>query len=167
MSDKMMIREPQTRYLGLIAFLALSLAVSVIGGVITAASVSTWYPTLQKPPFNPPNWIFAPVWTTLYILMAIAGWRVWRQTAQRISDRPMILYGLQLGLNLLWSILFFGLQAVGWALVDVVALLLVIVATTLLFWRIDRFAGLLFLPYLAWTSFASVLNASIWWLNRI
>lgn len=165
MSEQMASQESKGQYLGLIAFLALSLVVSVLGGLVTAANVSTWYPTLQKPPFNPPNWIFGPVWTTLYILMAIAGWRVWRLRRQSVFQPPMALYGLQLALNLLWSILFFGLHAIGWALADIAALLAVIAATTIVFWRVDRIAGALFLPYLAWVTFAGVLNASIWWLN--
>ena len=157
--------EPQSRYLGLVAFLALSFAVSAVGGVITADNVNAWYPTLRKPPFNPPNWIFGPVWTTLYILMAVAAWRIWLAQGRLLIGAPMVLYGVQLALNLLWSILFFGLQAIGLALVDIIALLAAIVATTLAFWRIDQLSGLLFAPYLAWVAFASVLNASIWWLN--
>ncbi|MDB5531921.1 MAG: tryptophan-rich sensory protein [Hyphomicrobiales bacterium] len=166
MSDQNTVGQSKGRYLGLIVFLAVSLAVSVVGGFITASSVSTWYPTLQKPPFNPPNWIFGPVWTTLYILMAIAGWRVWWLQRQSVFASPIGLYCVQLGLNLLWSLLFFGLHTIGWALVDILALLATIMITTVVFWRIDRIAGLLFVPYLAWVAFASLLNASIWWLNR-
>jgi tryptophan-rich sensory protein len=166
MSDAMVGREPKGRLLGLIAFLALSLVVSVAGGLVTASSVTTWYPTLQKPPFNPPNWIFGPVWTTLYILMATAAWRVWLKERQRLSNLPMLLYGVQLALNFLWSFLFFGLQTIGFALVNIVVLLMAIVATTIVFWRADKVSGLLFAPYLAWVSFATALNASIWWLNR-
>ncbi|MDF2115097.1 tryptophan-rich sensory protein [Roseiarcaceae bacterium H3SJ34-1] len=164
MANQITARKSNGRYAALIAYLALSLAVSAIGGFVTAASVGTWYPTLQKPPFNPPNWIFGPVWTILYLLMAIAGWRVWLQR-KGVFDRPNALYGFQLALNLLWSILFFGLHAIGWALAEVAVLLAVIIATTLIFWRIDRTAGVLFLPYVAWVAFACLLNASIWWLN--
>jgi len=165
MSDQRRALASKGHYTGLIVFLALSLMVSVIGGLVTAGSVTTWYPTLQKLPFNPPNWIFGPVWTALYILMAIAGWRVWRLSQQSVFAPPLALYGLQLALNLLWSILFFGLHAIGWALADIVALLTAIAVTTIMFLRLDRIAGALFLPYMAWVAFAGVLNASIWWLN--
>ncbi len=149
---------------GLLMFLALCLGVSGIGGAVTATSVGTWYQTLEKPPFNPPDWVFAPVWTTLYVLMAISGWRVWRVKSDP-SRRALAVFALQLGLNLAWSFLFFGLQQIGLALIEVAALLLAILLTTMLFWRIDRLAGLLFLPYLIWVAYATLLNASLWWLN--
>ena len=150
--------------LGLVVFVALCLAVSGIGGAVTATSVGTWYQTLQKPPFNPPDWVFAPVWTTLYVLMAIAGWRVWRARSEA-GRRALSVFAIQLGLNLAWSFLFFGFQQIGLALVEVAVLLLAILATMALFWRIDRLAGALFLPYLIWVGYATLLNASLWQLN--
>jgi benzodiazapine receptor len=164
--------EPTTRYpkrsrdvLGLTAFLVLCLAVSGIGAAVTATSVGTWYQALHKPVFNPPDWIFAPVWTTLYILMAIAGWRVWRQAGFETGRKALTVFVVQLALNLAWSFIFFGQQRIGLALVEIVILLLAIIVTTALFWRIDRWSGVLFLPYVLWVAFATVLNASLWWLN--
>lgn len=146
-------------------FLAVCLGVSGIGGAITATSVGDWYQSLQKPPFNPPDWVFAPVWTTLYVLMAVAGWRVWRGAQPEAGRKALLVFALQLGLNLAWSFLFFGLQRIDLALVEVVILLLAIVANTILFWRIDRLAGALFVPYVLWVAYATLLNASLWRLN--
>ena len=146
-------------------FLALCLAVSAVGGAVTATSVGSWYPSLAKPPFNPPNWIFAPVWTALYFMMALAGWRVWRREGLRRARWALSLYALQLALNLAWSILFFGLRLIGVALLEIVVLLLAILATTVVFWQRDRAAGLLFIPYAGWVGFAAVLNAALWQLN--
>lgn len=150
--------------LGLIVFLVLCLAVSGLGGAITSTSVGTWYQALEKPTFNPPDWVFAPVWTTLYVLMALAGWRVWRMKSEA-GRRALAVFALQLGLNLAWSFLFFGFQQIGLALIEVAALLFAILLTTVLFWRIDRLAGILFLPYLIWVGYATLLNASLWLLN--
>ncbi len=146
-------------------FLAACFAVSILGGLATASSVGTWYQTLAKPSFNPPDWIFAPVWTTLYVMIAVSGWRVWRKVG--FADvRAFAIYGIQLTLNLMWSVLFFGLNAVGAAFLELLLLWLAIAATLVLFLRHDRLAGLLLTPYLAWVSFAGLLNASIWALNR-
>lgn len=151
--------------LGLAGFIALSFLVSSLGGAATTTSVDTWYQTIQKPPFNPPDWIFAPVWISLFIMMAVAGWRVWRRAGFSQERQAFALYGLQLLLNLTWSFLFFGLQQIGLALLEICFLLFAIIATTIAFWRIDRIAGLLFVPYMLWVSFATVLNASLWLLN--
>ena len=151
--------------LGFIAFLVLCLAVAALGGAATASSVGNWYPTLAKPAFNPPNWIFAPVWTALYFMMAVAGWGVWRRDGLRRARWALTLFALQLALNLAWSILFFGMHSIGAALIEIVVLLLAILATALAFWRRDRAAGMLFVPYAAWVAFAAVLNAAIWRLN--
>ena len=151
--------------LGFIAFLVLCLAVAALGGAATASSVGNWYPTLAKPAFNPPNWIFAPVWTALYFMMAVAGWRVWRRDGLRRARWALTLFALQLALNLAWSILFFGMRSIGAALIEIVLLLLAILATALAFWKRERAAGMLFIPYAAWVAFAAVLNAAIWRLN--
>ncbi len=152
-------------FLGFAAFLALCLAASAVGGVATASSVGSWYPTLATPPFNPPNWIFAPVWTTLFFMMAIAGWRVWRRSGLRGARSALTLFALQLVLNMSWSIVFFGLRSIGAALIEILVLLLAILATTVVFWQRDRVAGMLFIPYIVWVSFATVLNAALWRLN--
>lgn len=150
---------------GLFAFIILCLAISGIGGAITATSVDTWYQALEKPPFNPPDWVFAPVWTTLYILMAIAAWRVWRRRSSEVTGKAFVVFAVQLGLNLAWSFLFFGLQRIDLALFEIVILLCAIITNMIMFWRIDRLAGLSFLPYAAWVTYAMVLNASLWLLN--
>jgi benzodiazapine receptor len=151
--------------IGFAVFLAICLAVSAIGSAATASSVGSWYATLTKPAFNPPNWIFAPVWTALYFMMATAGWRVWRREGLHRASWALSLFALQLALNLAWSILFFGMRSIGAALVEIVVLLLAILATTAVFWQRDRLAGMLFVPYAAWVAFATVLNAALWHLN--
>lgn len=150
--------------MGLIGFLALCLAVSAIGGAITATTINSWYPTLVKPLFTPPGWIFPPVWTTLFVMMAVAAWRVWRQNAGK-PGRALGAFVLQLGLNLAWSFLFFGLQMIGAALVEMVILLAAIVWTIRLFTAVDRPAALLLVPYALWVGFATVLTATIWLNN--
>ena len=151
--------------LALAGFFAICFSVAGIGAVATVSSVDTWYPTLVKPPFNPPDWIFGPVWTFLYALIATAGWRVWRSPSGPMRRRGLVLYSLQLALNLLWSILFFGLHLTGLALVEILLLLVVIAVTGRIFYRVDCMAGLLFIPYLLWVGFASLLNFAIWILN--
>ena len=151
----------------LVISVALPLAVGGLSGYATARGVSTWYPTLVKPSFNPPAWVFGPVWTLLYIMMGIAAFLVWRRGLDADGVKiALTVFAIQLALNGLWSILFFGLQAPGWALAEIILLWMAIGITTLLFWRVDHTAGLLLLPYWAWVSFATVLNASLWWLNR-
>lgn len=163
--------EPVTRGRGardaaaLVGFIVLCLAVAATGGAVTASSVGTWYAGLAKPAFNPPNWVFGPVWTTLYVLMAVAAWRVWRRRGEPGARPALGAWALQLALNLGWSFLFFGAQAIGAALAEIALLLAAIVATATLFWRIDRPAGALFVPYIAWVSFATALNAALWRLN--
>jgi len=150
--------------LALGVFLIVCFAVSALGGAVTASSVGSWYQTLAKPSFNPPDWLFAPVWTLLYVMMAVAGWLVWRRGGP--ARRPALaLFILQLALNLGWSLIFFGAQAIGAAFVEIGVLWLAILATLIAFYRIDRRAGLLLAPYLAWVSFATLLTASLWMLN--
>jgi tryptophan-rich sensory protein len=151
--------------LGLGAFVALCLAISAIGGWVTADSVGTWYRTLQKPDFNPPDWVFAPVWSMLYLMIALAGWRVWRRRGLAGARVAMGAYAAQLALNLAWSFVFFGGQMIGIALAEIVLLLVAIGVNALLFWRIDRMAGWLLAPYAAWVAFASILNFALWRLN--
>jgi tryptophan-rich sensory protein len=146
----------------LLAFVFLSLLVGGTATFFTEPSIPTWYAGLTKPSFNPPNWVFAPVWTTLYVLMGIAAARVWKQTGFGLGIQ---FWGAQLVLNFLWSAIFFWQHRIGLALADMAALWLLILATLVLFWRRDRLAGLLFVPYLAWVSFAFALNLSIWQLN--
>lgn len=157
--------QPAWNIVALAGFVIVCLAVSAIGGAITATSVDTWYETLDKPPFNPPDWVFAPVWTTLYVLMAVAGWRVWRHARSAVRRDALIVFAVQLGLNLTWSLLFFGMQRIGMALFGIVVLLSTIIVNTILFWRIDRMAGVLFVPYVLWVAFATLLNVALWLRN--
>ena len=151
--------------LALSAFIAACLAIGAIGGAVTSTSVGTWYQLLQKPPYNPPDWVFGPVWTVLYIAMAVAAWRVWRRLSLGDARHALSLFAIQLFLNLAWTILFFGFQQIGMALVEIVLLFAFIAATAVAFWRTDSVAGLLFVPYLGWVGFAALLNASLWHLN--
>ena len=144
------------------------LAVGYLSGMVTRASITTWYPTLVKPSFNPPNWIFAPVWTSLYVMMGVAAGLIWNQiTTQKAAvTKALPFFAIQLVLNALWSYLFFGLHNLMLATIEVVLLWLMIFETYSQFAKINKTASYLMLPYLAWVSFASVLTASIWWLNR-
>jgi len=154
--------------LGLAAFLALSFAVAGAGGAITATSVGDWYPTLAKPAFNPPDWLFGPVWTLLYAMIAVAGWRVWRLrgwTTNGTLNAELLAWALQLGLNLCWSFVFFGARMIGAALIEILVLLAAIGVTIALFRRVDRLAAWLLAPYAAWVAFAALLNAALWRLN--
>lgn len=155
---------PHRDLAGLAGRLALSLAIVAGNGAATALSVDGWYQTLARPSFNPPDWLFALVWTTLFVLMAVAAWRVWR-TDDRRRGAALALFVLHLILNLGWSVLFFGLRRPALALAELVLLWLAIAAVLAAFARIDRPAGLLLAPYLAWVSFAGVLNAAIVVLN--
>jgi benzodiazapine receptor len=151
--------------LKLVASVALCFAAAALGSLMTMPSIPTWYAGLEKPFFSPPNWIFAPVWTLLYALMAIAFWRVWTLGRGSALQAAALAFAVQLVLNVAWSGAFFGLHSPGLALVDIVALLLAIIATISAFARIDSHAAWMLAPYLAWVAFATALNASIWWLN--
>lgn len=148
--------------LGLIVFLVMCFAVASIGA---AFPPDDWYAQLAKPAFNPPAWIFAPVWTLLYVLMAVAAWRVWCDGSWHEHRIALSLFVLQLGLNGLWSPLFFGLKRMDLALLNLVFLWLVLLVTILRFRRTSGLAAALLLPYLAWVSFAGVLNYSLLTLN--
>lgn len=138
--------------------------VGLLGGLFTASSVSSWYPLLNKPSFNPPGWIFGPVWTTLYLLMGVSLFLAW-QSKKKGRVLAFTVFGVQLGLNFLWSLLFFGLRCPGCAFLEIIVLWISIVLTMVLFFRISRTASLLFIPYLLWVSFASVLNYYLFVLN--
>jgi tryptophan-rich sensory protein len=155
------MKRKSAELLTLFAFLAATLAVGFLASLVTVPNIPSWYEGLHKPFFNPPNSVFAPVWTTLYVLMAVAAWRVWRKAGLR----PLGLYVLQLALNFAWSSIFFGAHAIGAALVEIALLFAAVVLTLRDFWRLDRIAGWLLVPYAAWVLFAGVLNAAIWRLN--
>lgn len=146
--------------------IAIPLAVGATGAFFTASSVKTWYTTLNKPSFNPPNTIFAPVWTTLYIIMGISAYLIWqkRHTIKHFP-RTIAIYAIQLILNLMWSFIFFYAHQIGVALFEIIILLLVVITNALTFYKIDKLAGLLFIPYILWVSFATVLTYNIFILN--
>ena len=142
------------------------LLVGAISGYFTTSGVNGWYALANKPWFNPPNWIFAPVWTTLYVLMGIALFLVWRADADKtIKQTAIILFAVQLTLNFFWSIIFFKLQQPGWAFAEIILMWVMILLTILWFGKISSAAAWLLVPYICWVSFASVLNYSIWRLN--
>ncbi|MCW5898033.1 MAG: tryptophan-rich sensory protein [Flavobacteriales bacterium] len=146
--------------------IVVTLLLGSASGLVTAGAVEGWYMEIEKPSFNPPNSVFGPVWTVLYILMGFAAGLVWSNgTDDPQVRRGLLLYGLQLLLNVLWSLLFFGLKSPGLALVDITLLLLTIILCIRAFHPIDRWAAYLMMPYLLWVSFASVLNAAIHVLN--
>jgi len=151
----------------LVQCIALCLAVELSAGWLTSFSVNTWYPTLVKPSWTPPSWIFGPVWTLLYISMGVSLWLIWRknQSVENNNLVPYIFFGVQLFLNFLWSGLFFGLRSPELALIDIMALWFAIGGTVVSFWQVDKFAALLLIPYWAWVTFAAVLNAAIRVLN--
>lgn len=148
------------RFLVLLGFIILVLGGGTLIGFVTLPG--EWYAGLQKPIFNPPNWIFGPVWSVLYVLIAVAGWRVWSRDFGGLAMRVWV---VQLVLNFLWSPVFFGLQQTGLALIVIVALLVAIFAFIAVVRPIDRVSAWLFAPYAVWVGFATLLNFSIWWLN--
>lgn len=155
----------RTKLFALIAFMVLCLIISAAGGAVTATSVTGWYSTLEKPAFNPPNWLFGPVWTVIYFMIALSGWRAWLKGGIANAKPAFTVYAAQLLLNLLWSFLFFGAQSPFLGLLDIVPLLVVVVINCVMFWKIDRLAGMLLVPYAIWIGFAMLLNGSIYVLN--
>ncbi|MNL05156.1 TspO/MBR family protein [compost metagenome] len=156
------------KYIKIAIALLVCLAVGYSASTVTRPSVETWYPTLIKPIFNPPNWIFMPMWTLLYILMAVAAGLVWDKIKEQNEavKKALLFFIIQLTLNAIWSYLFFGLKNPLLALVEIVLLWLMIYETYFKFTKLNKTAGYLLIPYLAWVAFAGILNASIWWLNK-
>lgn len=144
------------------------LVIGYFSGMVTRAAITSWYPTLIKPSFNPPNWIFAPVWSMLYVMMGVAAGLVWTRidSDKENIKNALVLFAVQLALNALWSYLFFGLKNPMLAGLEIIILWLMIYETYTKFIKINKIAGYLMIPYLAWVSFAMVLNISIWWLNK-
>ncbi len=151
--------------LRLVLLLILCYAVAAVGSVWTVGQIPHWYASLAKPSFSPPNWIFGPVWTLLYGLMAVAAWLAWKQPASALRGSALVAFFVQLALNLFWSLVFFRNHLLLAGLVDILLLWAAILFTTVLFWRLRPLAGALLLPYLLWVGFASALNAAILRLN--
>jgi tryptophan-rich sensory protein len=153
--------------LSLVGFVALSFAAPAVSAILSVSGPGAWYRELNKPWFNPPDWIFGPVWSFLYCAMGVAAWLVWRKGDAHPLALPLGFFLLQLVLNALWTPLFFGMHRPGLALIDIMAMWVAIGATTVAFYPVSKMAALLFIPYWLWVSFASMLNAAIWWLNRV
>lgn len=150
----------------LIASILICEAAGVAGSIFTTPKISTWYASLNKPSFNPPSWIFGPVWTALFLLMGIALYFVWEAAAKnKKAKEAAAIFGIQLALNILWSYLFFGLQNPFYALIEIFVLWLAILAAIIAFNKIDKKAAYLLLPYILWVSFAAFLNFSLWKMN--
>ncbi len=154
------------KYFSLLIFIFICLSIGLLGGLSTYKSVRTWYKTIKKPSWNPPDRIFAPVWTTLYLIMAISAWLVWERLPHYGSYAPMSLFAIQLILNFIWSPLFFGMRRPDLALIEILFLWVFIILTIKSFWSVYWLAGAMLLPYLCWVTFAIILNATIWWLNK-
>lgn len=154
-----------TRWIGLVLSLLVCLGAGGLGAVATTPEIDGWYRTVVKPEWNPPDWVFGPVWTTLFVLMGISAWLVWRPAGFKEAATPLSLFAVQLILNVAWSWIFFGMHRIGWAAVEILILWLAILATTAAFFRRSKHAGWLLVPYLGWVTFAGVLNFTIWRLN--
>jgi len=146
--------------------LAACFGAAVFGSLFTGPAVASWYQQIRKPSFSPPDWLFGPVWTMLYAMMAVAAWLVWRKREASARTAPLVLFGVQLALNAAWSPIFFGLGSFGGAFAEIVSLWVAIMATFVAFCRVSVPAGVLRAPYLGWVSFAAVLNFAIWRLNQ-
>ncbi|MFA4858652.1 MAG: TspO/MBR family protein [Candidatus Margulisiibacteriota bacterium] len=156
----------QTRFRVIIS-IVVCLCAGFLGSMATTSSLPIWYATLHKPFFTPPSWVFAPAWTLLYILMGIAAALVWQKAKENPATKgALLLFGMQLVANVLWSVIFFGQHQLFLSVIEIKLLWLLILGTGIAFYRISRPAGWLLLPYLLWVSFAAVLNSSIWWLNQ-
>ncbi len=150
--------------MSLVVFISICLLAGYIGSRFTFVSVKTWYRTIKKPFWNPPNWIFAPVWTLLYIMMAVAAWRVWERADNALG--PMLMFAFQLVLNVAWSAIFFGKLNISLAFKEIVLLFCAVVVTMTMFWSVDPLAGILFVPYALWVGFAAFLNYTIDRMNK-
>ena len=158
------MRDMKIKITKLILAILICQLAGIVGSIFTSPSIQTWYATLQKPVFTPPSWLFAPAWITLYTLMGISLYLVWNKRDKRVKEAISIFF-VQLVLNSIWSILFFGLQSPFLAFIEIIILWIAILFTILKFYRISKNAGLLLIPYIIWVSFALILNFSIWWLN--
>jgi benzodiazapine receptor len=150
----------------LVGFLVVTFAVSGVAGALTAPQIAQWYHGLRQPPLSPPDWVFAPVWTVLYALMAVAAWLAWKTRVSSCRSGGLRMWAVQLGINFLWSFVFFRMHAKGFAVLDLVILIVAIVFTMRPFFTIKPLAAWLLAPYLAWSCFALYLNVGIVVLNR-
>jgi translocator protein len=159
------MRPQDTSKWALVGWVGLCLVAGLLGSLATSSKIGTWYAALMKPWGNPPPWVFGPVWTALYVLMGIAAWLVWKNQDEIGRRQALTLFAFQLVLNALWSVVFFGMENPGAALINIAVLWALILATTFAFRRVSHLAAWLLAPYLAWVTFASYLNCGIWLLN--
>jgi tryptophan-rich sensory protein len=153
-------------FLKLIFAISIPLTVGATSGFFTASGVSTWYQTINKPSWNPPSWIFGPVWTTLYVMMGISFFLVWKSgTEDTLKNKAIVFFAVQLLVNFFWSFIFFKLHQIGWAFVDIIVMWVLILFTIFNFARVNNTAAWLLVPYISWVSFATILNYTIWKLN--
>jgi tryptophan-rich sensory protein len=163
---QLIINSDKKNILWLFFFISLCLIFgNGLGGYFTFISVETWYQTLNKPSFNPPDWVFGPVWTTLYILMGISVWLVWKREPSTDRTIGIRIFWVQLFFNILWTYIFFGIQKVGLSFLEIIFLIFLIFSNVIYFLKIDKIAGYLLIPYLIWVLYASVLTYNIWILN--
>lgn len=147
--------------------IAIPIAIGATAGFFTVTGVESWYQTIQKPSWNPPSWVFGPVWTTLYIMMGIALFLIWKSGANDSLKRTAIgLFAVQLVLNFFWSFIFFDQQQPGWALAEIIVMWFAILITIFAFAKVNKTAAWLLVPYISWVSFATILNYTIWKLNN-
>lgn len=152
-------------WISFVIFILICFTVQIVGSFWTKETVSTWYPKLIKPAWTPPDWVFGPVWSSLYIMIAVSGWLIYRAQYSHERTVALVFYGAQLALNFIWSFLFFSLRSPTLGLIDISLLCLLILLTIIKAWSVSRLASLLLIPYLAWVMYATTLNAGIWLLN--
>jgi translocator protein len=150
----------------IIICIALPLIVGSISGIATSGNITTWYATLNKPVFNPPNYLFGPVWTALYLIMGISLFMIWKSPSGDARNYALAIFCVQLVLNFTWSFIFFHFKQTGWAFFEIILVWISVLVMIIIFQRINKTAALLQIPYLLWVTFASVLNGAIWWLNK-
>jgi translocator protein len=150
----------------LIVSIAAPLLAGGVGAVVTTPAISTWYATLNKPWFTPPDWLFGPVWTLLYILMGLALFLVWRSPKSRTRDIGIALFAVQLAVNVFWSFAFFGLENTLYGVLTIIPLWVLIAATIFQFYKVSKGAAFLMVPYILWVSIATALNTAVYLLNR-
>jgi benzodiazapine receptor len=158
--------QRRTSWISFFMFLLLCLSIGIIGSFWTKETVSTWYPTLVKPSWTPPDWVFGPVWSSLYIMIAISGWLIYQSEYSHKRSIALVFYGTQLVLNFIWSFLFFSLRSPILGLIDIVTLCILIIFTMIKAWPVQPRATFLLIPYLVWVLYATSVNAGVWWLNR-
>lgn len=171
--------QQENKWSTLAIALATPFIAAAVGGVATSSSLGSWYRRLRKPSWNPPSWVFGPVWNTLYLMMGLASWLVWRRREDKSGwfglgghdqkervDGALRLYGIHLVFNALWSVIFFGMRRVDWAFAELLVLWSLILSTLTRFFQIDKRAGWLLVPYQLWVTFAAILNFTVWRMNR-